>query len=66
MTGYDFHPEAALDLDEIWEFIAEASLDCPTRPVYQLVLVPPSPLVSWNHRVRRKFSTRSLILNDLE
>jgi len=27
MIGYDFHPEAALDLDEIWEFIAEASLD---------------------------------------
>ena len=27
MTGYDFHPEAALDLDEIWEFIAEAGLD---------------------------------------
>jgi len=27
MTGYDFHPEAALDLDEIWEFIAEANLD---------------------------------------
>jgi plasmid stabilization system protein ParE len=26
MIGYDFHPEAALDLDEIWEFIAEASL----------------------------------------
>jgi hypothetical protein len=23
MTGYDFHPEAVLDLDEIWEFIAE-------------------------------------------
>jgi plasmid stabilization system protein ParE len=23
MTGYDFHPEADLDLDEIWEFIAQ-------------------------------------------
>ena len=23
MTGYDFHPEAALDLGEIWEFIAD-------------------------------------------
>src|SRR5271154_2709049 len=22
MTGYDFHPAAVLDLDEIWEFIA--------------------------------------------
>ena len=27
MTGYDFHPEAALDLDEIWDFIAEDNLD---------------------------------------
>jgi len=26
MTGYDFHPEAAIDLDEIWEFIAEDNL----------------------------------------
>jgi toxin ParE1/3/4 len=25
MTGYDFHPEAVLDLDEIWEFIARDS-----------------------------------------
>ena len=23
MTGYDFHPKAELDLDEIWEFIAQ-------------------------------------------
>lgn len=23
MTGYDFHPEAEIDLDEIWEFIAQ-------------------------------------------
>jgi toxin ParE1/3/4 len=22
MTGYDFHPEAVVDLDEIWDFIA--------------------------------------------
>jgi hypothetical protein len=34
--------------------------------VYQLVPVPPSPLVSWNHRVRRKSWLWSLILNDLE
>jgi len=23
MSGYDFHPEAAIDLDEIWDFVAE-------------------------------------------
>jgi len=28
-------------------------------------MVPPSPLVSWNHRVRRKFSVRSLNLKGL-
>ncbi|MGA3096772.1 MAG: type II toxin-antitoxin system RelE/ParE family toxin [Bryobacteraceae bacterium] len=27
MTGYDFHPEASVDLDEIWEFIAAENLD---------------------------------------
>lgn len=25
MIGYDFHPEAAVDLEEIWEFIANDS-----------------------------------------
>ena len=27
MTGYDFHPQAVNDLDEIWGFIAADSLD---------------------------------------
>ena len=27
MTAYDLHPEARLDLDEIWDFIAEDNLD---------------------------------------
>lgn len=27
MTGYDFHPEARLDLDDIWEFIRADNLD---------------------------------------
>jgi plasmid stabilization system protein ParE len=27
MTGYDFHPEAALDLDQIWEFISDNNLN---------------------------------------
>jgi plasmid stabilization system protein ParE len=37
MTGYDFHPEAALDLDEIWEFIAEANLDAADRVVADIL-----------------------------
>jgi plasmid stabilization system protein ParE len=27
MTGCDFHPQAGLDLEEIWEFIAGDNLD---------------------------------------
>lgn len=27
MTGYEFHPDAAIDLIEIWDFIAEDNLD---------------------------------------
>ena len=33
MTGYDFHPEAALDLYEIWEFIAGDNLDAADRTI---------------------------------
>jgi plasmid stabilization system protein ParE len=31
MRGYDLHPEAEADLDAIWEFIAEDSLDAADR-----------------------------------
>ena len=37
MIGYDFHPEAALDLDEIWEFIAEATLDAADRVIADIL-----------------------------
>lgn len=45
MTGYDFHPEASADLDEIWEFIAADSLDAADRVIEEIlgaieVLVP--------------------------
>ena len=33
MTGYDFHPEARLDLDEIWEFISADSLHAADRMI---------------------------------
>jgi plasmid stabilization system protein ParE len=36
MTGYDFHPEAALDLDEIWDFIAEDSLDAADKVIAEI------------------------------
>ena len=37
MTGYDFHPEAALDLDEIWDFIAEDSLDAADQVIADIL-----------------------------
>jgi plasmid stabilization system protein ParE len=33
MNGYDFHPEAAIDLDEIWDFIAEKNLDAADKVI---------------------------------
>ena len=33
MTGYDFHPEAAIDFDEIWDFIAEDSLEAADKVI---------------------------------
>jgi plasmid stabilization system protein ParE len=40
MTGYDFHPEAALDLDEIWEFIAGDNLDAARAAFFSLTILP--------------------------
>jgi len=37
MTGYEFHPEAVLDLDEIWEFIGADSLDAADRIVAEII-----------------------------
>lgn len=33
MRGYDFHPEAEVDLDEIWEFIAEDNPEAADRVI---------------------------------
>jgi plasmid stabilization system protein ParE len=37
MTGYSFHPEALLDLDEIWEFIRADSLDAADRMIAEIL-----------------------------
>jgi len=49
MRGYAFHPEAEVDLDAIWEFIAEDSLEAADRvidaieaAIEALVPFPPS------------------------
>jgi plasmid stabilization system protein ParE len=37
MTGYDFHPEARFDLDEIWEFIRADSLAAADRMIAEVL-----------------------------
>jgi len=37
MTGYDFHPEARFDLDEICEFIRADNLDAADRMVAEIL-----------------------------
>ena len=37
MIGYDFHPEARLDLDEIWEFIRVDSLEAADRLIAEIL-----------------------------
>lgn len=36
MTGYDFHPEAEVDLDEIWDYIAADNLAAADRVIAQI------------------------------
>ena len=35
--GYDFHPEAVVDLDEIWEFIREDNLDAADKVISDIL-----------------------------
>jgi plasmid stabilization system protein ParE len=37
MTGYDLHPEALRDLDEIWEYIALENLDAADRVIAEIL-----------------------------
>lgn len=37
MTGFAFHPEALLDLDEIWEFIRADNLDAADRVIAEVL-----------------------------
>lgn len=47
--GYDFHPEALIDLDDIWEFIAPDSIDAADRAVSE-ILEAVAGLVPFPHR----------------
>jgi toxin ParE1/3/4 len=37
MTGYDFHPEAVVDLDEIWDFITADNPDAADRLIADIL-----------------------------
>jgi len=37
VNGYDFHPEALADLDEIWEFVATESLAAADRVIQEIL-----------------------------
>jgi plasmid stabilization system protein ParE len=39
MTACDFHPEARIDLDEIWEFIRADNLDAADRMIAEILTV---------------------------
>jgi toxin ParE1/3/4 len=52
VSGYILHPQVYVDLDEIWEFIAEDNLDAADRvreDIYQAILA----LVPFPHQGRR-------------
>ena len=37
MSDYDFHPEAAIDLENIWDFIAGDNVDAADRVVSEIL-----------------------------
>ena len=37
MTRYQFHPEALIDLDEIWDFIAADNLDAADKVIAEIL-----------------------------
>jgi plasmid stabilization system protein ParE len=54
MNRWSFHPEAVLDLEEIWDFIAEDSIDAADRVVAEILLCVENltPFPDQGHRRR--------------
>ena len=53
MIGYGFHPEASIDLDDIWEFIAADNLVAANR-VMEDILDVVDVLVAFPHQGYRR------------
>jgi plasmid stabilization system protein ParE len=73
MPGFGFHPEASIDLDEIWEFIAADSHDAADRVIEEIanaidaVVVFPHQGCSRPNPTTRAYPVRNDILpNQLE
>jgi plasmid stabilization system protein ParE len=58
MTGYEFHPEALTDLDEIWEYIARDSIPAAEK-VNVDILKAVRALVLFPHRGYRRIDLTS-------
>ena len=52
MTGYALHPEARIDLDEIWEFIRADNLDAADRTIRDILAATAAlvPFPAQGHR----------------
>jgi plasmid stabilization system protein ParE len=59
MTEYDFHPEARVDLDEIWEFIRTDNLDAADRMIAE-ILTAIRALVPFPRGIDARTSLRAL------
>jgi plasmid stabilization system protein ParE len=53
MTGFVLHPEAYTDIEDIWEFIAEDSLDAADR-VREHIYEAIGKLISFPHQGHRR------------
>ena len=53
MNGYGFHPEASVDIDDIWDFIAADNIDAANR-VVEDVLDTIDRLVAFPHQGYRR------------
>jgi plasmid stabilization system protein ParE len=61
MTGYDFHPQAVNDLDEIWGFIAAENLDAADRVIGE-ILAGTEALVAFPDRGHKRPDLTSRLL----
>ena len=55
MKGYDFHPQALADLDEIWEFIRADSLAAADRVIEEIL----ARFAPWFHFLMRGTDART-------